>query len=142
MLLIISIFSTIPTNTIAETDSKPPELTLSSITTELFGFGHDTLINSNIFDNESGIDTVKINITYPDDTYVNTTMNNTQGATYEYNFTDSWLTGQYNYTIWVRDNANNTNISTQSSFNISAEASVSISTIKNIYSCDWEYCVV
>ena len=122
-----------PTNIIADTDSKSPELTSSSLTSETFGFGHNTCVSSNIYDNESGIDIVKINITYPDNSYVNTTMNNTQGAAYESNFTDSWLTGQYNYTIWVKDNANNTNITTQRSFNISVEANITISTIKDIY---------
>jgi len=133
MLLFISIISITTTNIIADPDTKQPELTPSSLTTETFGFGHNTCVSSNIYDNESGIDIVKINITYPDNSYVNITMNNTQGAAYESNFTDSWLTGQYNYTIWVKDNANNTNITTQRSFNISAEANITISTIKDIY---------
>jgi len=133
MLLVISIFSAMPIDTIAVADSKPPELSFFSISTETFGFGHNTSISSNVYDNDSGIDVVKINITYPDDSFVNASMSNIQGATYEYNFTDSWLTGQYNYSIWVRDNSNNTNISSQSSFNISAEADISLSTIKNIY---------
>ena len=133
MLLIISIFTILPPNTIADADAKPPELTTVITSEQTIGFGHNTCVNTNIYDNESGIQTVKINITYPDNSYTNLTMNNTQGVAYEYNFTDSWLVGQYNYTIWVKDNANNTNSTTQKSFNISAEAAITISTIKDVY---------
>ena len=58
MLMIISIISTFPTNTIADSDTIPPELTNASESEETIGFGHNTFIDLDIYDNQSGINTV------------------------------------------------------------------------------------
>jgi len=61
-------------------------------------------------------------------------MTNTGGDTYEYVFSDTWLVGQYNFTIWTLDNSSNSNSSSGHSFNVSAQADISVCTIKNNYS--------
>jgi len=60
-------------------------------------------------------------------------MTNTEFDTYVYNFSDTWLVGQYNYTIWAMDKAYNTASSTGHSFNVSASATTSVCTIKDSY---------
>ncbi len=114
-------------------DNSPPVMTNISDTPTTVGFGFNVTITADISDNASGVDSVKVNITYPDDTYGNYTMNNTGNNTYEYVFFDTWLVGQYNYTIWTVDYAVNSNISTGHSFSVSAQATVSIATLKNSY---------
>ena len=116
-----------------ETDSISPEIISTSSEPEDLGFGFDVTFTPNVFDNQSGVNLVKINITYPDNTYGNFTMNNTNGSIYEYLFNNTWQTGQYNYTIWSIDNANNTNMSSQHSFNVSAQADILVCTIKDQY---------
>ncbi len=65
-------------------------------------------------------------------------MDKIRENSYKYEFTDTWHTGQYNYTVWAVDNASNANHSSQYSFNVSAQLTVDIATLKNNYS-DNEY---
>jgi hypothetical protein len=83
--------------------------------------------------NWSGIKTVKVNISYPDNTYGNYTMDYIGDNIYRHLFSDTWLVGQYNYTIWAMDNAYNMNNSSGHSFNVSAQATMSIATLKDSY---------
>jgi len=114
-------------------DSGQPEIASVTNTPDIAGFGSDVTINASVFDNLSGIDTVWVNVTYPDDSYSNSTMDLTSGSYYEYVFDDTWLTGQYNYTIWVYDKSNNNISSSGHSFNISSQATVSVCTVKDEY---------
>ena len=74
--------------------------------------GFPVTINTNFFDNQSGVKAVRVNITTPDHQSYNYTMQANYSIPYDYNYTynNTWKPGQYNYTIWVVDNANNTNI--------------------------------
>lgn len=101
-----------------------------SNTPDTVGFGYNVTIS---VDGIGNVSTIDVNITYPDDTLEGYPMNHTTGDTYEYVFSDTWQNGQYNYTIWVVDNANNTNISTGHSFNVSANAIISVCTLKDAY---------
>ena len=66
-------------------------------------------------------------------------MQATTNSTYELevNLTDTWQLGQHNYTISAYD-GNNTNTSSQYSFNVSAQVNVSVTTENNSYG-DNEY---
>ena len=101
------------------------------------GFGFDVTITANVTDdssgNYSGIKTVKANISYPDDTFVNVSMSDVGNNTYRYVFSDTWTVGQYDYCIWAIDNAYNTNTSMDHSFNVSVDATISVCTINNSY---------
>ena len=114
-------------------DITLPEITNVSNAPDIVGFGFNVIINADVTDNISGVDAVKVNITYPDDSTGNFTMNNTVNNTYEYNFSDTWLVGQYNYTIWAVDNYGNSNSSSGYSFNVSAQCNISVQTLKDDY---------
>ena len=114
-------------------DTIPPEINSVSNNPNTVGFGFNVTIAANVTDDLSGVETVEVNITFPDTSFINYTMTNTDTNIYDYNFCDTWQNGQYNYTIWVVDYANNTNISTNYSFNVSAQATISICTIKDCY---------
>ncbi|MFH1100991.1 MAG: S8 family serine peptidase [Methanobacteriota archaeon] len=116
---------------------EQPEITNISVTPSILGFGYNISITANITDNIPGntsrIDTVKANITYPDTTKKEFTMNNTYNDTYQLIFTDTWLYGQYNYSITAIDNDTNTNTSPISYFTVSANATLTIQTIHDYY---------
>jgi len=60
-------------------------------------------------------------------------MNQISGNTYQYEFSNTWLNGQYNYTIWAIDNASNSDTTSANSFNVSANATISVCTLKDNY---------
>ena len=117
-----------------KTDNVPPEIVNVSATPETVGFGFNVTIQANVTDNISGVDTVKVYINPPgislQDNYI---MNNIGGNTYECVFDETWTVGQYNYSIWAIDNANNSNTSSGHSFNGSAQATMSICTVEDSY---------
>jgi hypothetical protein len=99
------------------------------------GFGGNVVISADVIDNESGVNTVTVNIGYPGGKAENKTMTLISGDTYQYVFNNTWLVGRYNYTIWATDNYNNTsNRSAHHHFHISADASISIATLQDSYS--------
>ena len=119
------------------TENLTPLINSVVDTPDPVGFGFNVNITTNVTDdmsgNYSGIKTVKVNITYPDDTFVNVSMTDIGNDTYQYDFTDTWTVGQYDYSIWAIDNAYNTNTSSGHSFNVSVDATISICTINNSY---------
>jgi hypothetical protein len=114
-------------------ETELPEITNVTAFPNTEGFGQDITINADVKDNLTGIDLVIVNISYPDDSTGNFTMLNTENDTYQYTFSDTWFVGQYNYTIWAKDNSSNLNSSSGHSFNVSAQATISIATLKDTY---------
>ncbi len=115
------------------TETTPPSINSVNNSPSFVGFGFNITFTTNVTDGDSGVESVTVNITYPDSSTGNYTMNNTVNDTYEYVFSDTWLVGQYNYTIWAMDNAYNINSSSGHSFNVSAEVTISVCTIKDEY---------
>jgi len=120
------------------TETLMPIINSFNNTPGVVGFGEGVTITVNATDDEtgnfSGIKTVHVIITYPDDTICNYTMNSVGGDVFEYVFSGTWLTGQYNYTISACDNAYNWNNSIGvGCFNVSVLANMSICTIKDSY---------
>ena len=99
-------------------DVTPPEIANISAEPNAAIYGSNVKINADITDNISGVNIVNVSITYPDSISTNYTMNNTIGDMYEYIFTDTWLVGQYNYTIWAIDHSSNINSSSGHNFNV------------------------
>ena len=110
-----------------------PQITAVSASPHTVGFGFNVTISANVTDSGTGVNTVNVNITYPDHTHGNYTMSHTTGITYQYVFSSTWQTGQYNYTIWATDHSNNSNSSTEHHFHVSATATISIATLKDSY---------
>jgi hypothetical protein len=119
------------------TENLPPLINSVNNTPDPVGFGFNVTITANVTDDTTGnysdIKIVKVNVSYPDDTFVNVSMNDIGNDTYEYVFSDSWAVGQYNYSIWAIDNAYNTNASSGHSFNVSVDATISVCTINSSY---------
>jgi hypothetical protein len=114
-------------------DNTASQITNINSSPYTIGFGYNVTITANVTDDLSGVDLVKAQISYPGGKSGNFTMTHTMGDTYQYLFTDTWLTGQYNYTIWVIDNSSNSNSSTGHHFYVSANASISIATLQDSY---------
>ena len=70
---------------------------------------NDVKILVYVYDKDCGVESVYLNFTYPDGSYLNDSMtaNETYYYAYEYHFSDTWEPGQYNYTVWVKDKAGN-----------------------------------
>jgi len=115
-------------------DNIGPEITSVTSNPSIVGFGMNTTISVNVTD-ISGVDIVKVHIIPPEiwGEKPNCTMINTDGSVYEYVFNNTWKTGEYNFTIWALDNLGNSNTSEVFSFNVSAQAAVSVCTVKDEY---------
>jgi len=115
-------------------DTNPPWVTNVTEDPHIVGFGGDVTISADVVDNESGVKNVTVNIGYPGGKAENKTMTLVSGDTYQYVFNNTWLVGQYNYSIWAVDNYNNSiNRSVRSHFHVSVDASISIATLKDSY---------
>jgi hypothetical protein len=115
-------------------DTTPPLLVNITAVPNIVGFGGNVTISADVTDNVSGVNTVMVNIGYPGGKAENRSMTLVSGDTYQYVFNNSWLVGQYNYTIWATDNANNTcNHSDSHHFHVSANATISIATLQDSY---------
>ena len=128
-----------------KTETLPPLINSVSHSPETAGFGEDVIISVNATDdqtgNYSGVKSVNVNITYPDTSTGNYSMELSGSAEmgmYTYTVLDPWDVGQYNYSIWVVDNAYNVNSSAGHSFNVSAQATIQVCTINDSYgSSEW-----
>jgi PKD repeat protein len=114
-------------------DNSPPKITNVSETPDHVGFGFNVTITADVAENQSGIDILKVNITYPNSTLYSFTMDYVVNDTYEYIFKDTWQKGEYSYMIWTVDYMNNSNSSSGYSFTVSGQATVSVCTIKDEY---------
>jgi len=112
----------------------PPVIRNVTATPHTIGFGFNVTITANVLDNGSGVDQVIVQITPPGGIETNFTMSHNSGDTYSYVFTDTWITGQYNYTIRATNNVNSTSNSSDYHFHVSVDATISIATLQDTYS--------
>ncbi|MEF8848964.1 MAG: hypothetical protein V5A68_07525, partial [Candidatus Thermoplasmatota archaeon] len=93
-------------------------------------------ITCNVTDN-TDVDQVKLNLTYPDGSSSNVSMNSTSGNTYYYNTTFSQI-GSYSYQVWavdVNDNANNSVVDSfvlPPNYDINADGSVDVADLNRL----------
>ena len=113
--------------------STKPRITNVSHTPAVVGFGFPVNISVNVTDNVSGIESVMLNFSFPNDGTYNVSMNNTGNDTFEYCFSGTWLVGNYNYSIRAVDRLGGVNCSSVYNFTVSANATISICTIKDVY---------
>jgi PKD repeat protein len=102
------------------------------------GFGSDVAIVADFFDNQSMVNSVIVNMVYPDNSTENYTMDVNYSIPYDYIlvFNDTWQVGEYNYSVYVVDNAGNVNCTSGFNFTVSAQANMSICTKKDEYGKD------
>ena len=117
-------------------ENKPPDIDDAIAASGTVGFGDNVIISANVADGKSGVYTVVAEVIYPDGSehylYLNNGGNSSDGL-YGLNFTDTWLTGTYYYTILAYDNYQNENFSSNHSFNVSVNATMSVCTTKDSY---------
>jgi len=94
-------------------DTSPPEIKNIVADPDPQEVGGYVKISCDVKDNV-GVDTVKVNITYPNSSTHNMTM---IGGSYHYN-NSYMMPGTYHYFIWANDTSGNANISATYSFNI------------------------
>lgn len=112
------------------TDNTIPEITEIQAIPNIQDYDYYVNISCNITD-KSNISSVIINITKPDISYVNTTMINTTSPYWYYNQTYD-IIGLYNYTIWVNDTYNNSNITGVYNFTVEDNISPLINSVQVI----------
>ena len=112
-----------------------PEITNVSDSPDTVGYGFNVTINTNVTDDASGVNYVRVHITPPGSGLLvaNYTMTHISGNLYRYVFTNTWALGQYNYTIWAVNNDGYVNSSTGHYFHVSVQAQISIGTLKDSY---------
>jgi hypothetical protein len=115
-------------------DVSSPQITDVNASPHTVGFGYNVTITANVTDSGSGVNLVKVNISTPGSGQSNNTMTYISGNQYCYVFTDTWCVGQYNYSIWAQDNETNSYTSETYHFHVSADATISIATLKDTYS--------
>jgi len=93
-------------------DTIPPEITNVVDSPDPQEVGEYVNITCDVTDNVA-VDEVRVNITYPDSSYCNETMI----GNYYYNTTYEQI-GTYHYFIWANDTSENTNISSNYTFEI------------------------
>ncbi len=100
-----------PVTAFYTTEIEPEWSTSSSYYLERVGYGSNITVIADFFDNLSGVNTAKFNVTYPDGNGENFTMihNSSNPHDYEYIFDDTWQIGDHIYITWAVDKANNSN---------------------------------
>jgi uncharacterized protein YfbU (UPF0304 family) len=97
---------------IVHVESIPPEIIDASYSPIPGILGCNITLFAEFYDNNgSGLNTVNVNISYPNRATNNLTMYENKNCSYgyEYVFNDTMQVGWYYFTIWVTDLANNTN---------------------------------
>ncbi len=129
-----------PETLLFKTETLPPLIHSVNHTPDLVGFGGGILFTANVTDdmsrNYSAIRHVILSVSYPDASVENFTMGETEENIYVFNFTDTWLVGRYDFTVLAVDMAYNENQSSTMSFNVSANAMISIATLQDSYTGD------
>jgi YHS domain-containing protein len=115
------------------TYSTVPEVNSSSVSSDPIGFGYSTTINAEIEHYYTLVENISVNITYSNNTNVNHSMTKVDDDTFQYIFNDAWVVGQYNYSVWVQDGLGANCTSSGYNFNVSADATISVCTVKDTY---------
>jgi hypothetical protein len=116
------------------TYTTTPEVKSVTASPDPIGFGFNTTITAEIEHYYTFVENITINITYPNNSFINNSMTKVDDDTFQYIFNDAWKVGQYNYSIWVKDKLEASSTSTGYSFNVSAGATIKVCTIKDSYS--------
>ena len=99
------------------------------------GYGYNVTIRANVTD-EDGVDTVIAKVVYPNGTQTNLEMENNTPDIYEVNFTDTWIHGKHNYTVWANDTFGNYYETQTYNFYVKVKGQVLIKTVNDSYAPD------
>ena len=125
-----------PSSNDSLTVSVKDEISITGIsaTPQTTGYGFDVKIKATVWSRVE-INTVRVNITYPNSSWRVLTMTNAGGDLYEVNFTDTWQWGNYSYYIIANNTAGfeNDTSSNPLEFYVRANISMNVMTEKDIY---------
>jgi hypothetical protein len=116
-------------------ESVPSDFVSVECSPAVAGYGSDVDIFADFFDNQSMVNSVIVNMVYPDNSSENFTMSLDFSIPYDYMlvFNDTWQVGEYNYSVYVVDNAGNVNCTSGFNFTVSSQANISVCTNKDEY---------
>ncbi len=123
--------------TISEAPAADNPTVTSLSTNSPQGYGYNISINATVSDSD-GIDTVLVEITYPNSTAINYTMENITATIYNYLLTSLWDRGTYNFTIIANDTNGDVNGTESDSFIIGISATMGVYTISDNYGLNQE----
>ncbi len=113
-----------------DTDSFILNCTVNG-TPKLLGYGYNFTVNLNSTD---VADLPVINISIPNGTTVAYNMTNVTSTLYEFNFTDTWIYGRYNYTINYTHIDGTVVKTRERTFRVEANTTINVSTDRDRYS--------
>jgi hypothetical protein len=87
---------------VIDVDTVGPLIEQLTLDPEESGYGTEIGILADITD-ATGVDTVMINVSYPNGTVLSIPMTQLTSQRYAYTFSDTWVIGQYNVTIIMND---------------------------------------
>jgi len=117
-------------------ENKPPDIDDVNAVPGTVGFGDNVSISADVTDEKCGVYTVVAEVICPDgaEHYLYLDKGgNASDSLYKLNFTDTWLTGTYYYTVLAYDKYQNENFSSNHSFSVSVNATMSVCTTKDTY---------
>ncbi len=112
-------------------DIKGPDFNQIDITPSVVPFNKAVLIRANVTD-DNNVSNVWLKLDTPYGTEYHD-MNKTGQDMYEYNFTGSWIGGQYNITLYANDTHGWLSTSSGHDFNVSVNASMILKTASDSY---------
>lgn len=113
-------------------DSIEPSITNIERDPATIGVGGNVTVNATVTDGGTGVKSVYLNVTHPNGTKENYQMALYSGSLYQYNLTgagagnETMSKGQYTVTAWAQDYSDNSNTSTQLTFNAQVSSNISI----------------
>jgi len=112
-------------------DNSPPVVTNLSASPDPVGFGYETNLSALVTD-ETGVASVRFNITKPDGSVVSVTPTPGSGNYYSYLFNDTWLYGDHRFLVWAQDVSGQT--STRNiTFLVGADGAISVKVANKTY---------
>ncbi len=97
------------------------------------GYGYNVTLNANVTDAD-GISAVEARVTVPNGTEFAYSMANLTGTTvYEYNFSETWQYGEYDYSIWTQDGSGSTFETSTDTFELFVDTDLDVKTVNETY---------
>ncbi|MGC9310092.1 MAG: DUF2341 domain-containing protein [Candidatus Aenigmatarchaeota archaeon] len=119
-------------NTTNITVQDKPNITDVGAAPETQGYGNNVTITANVTD-AGEVDTVRVCVTPPSSSQACYDMANVSSDIYEYNYTGTWIWGNYTYYVWANNTAGKSGQSSGYQFHIGADAKLALKTAESAY---------
>ncbi|OYT53501.1 MAG: hypothetical protein B6U72_05535, partial [Candidatus Altiarchaeales archaeon ex4484_2] len=100
-------------------------------TPETVGYGQTVLISAEVLDPTT--DKVFVYISRPGEGFNGYEMTNVSGTLYQYNYSNTWIWGNYSYYIWVNNSAGFNSTTSTYQFYVRANATLAVKTVNDSY---------